>query len=46
MRGTVAALAIVAVAACILLIIEAGERIYATLGPTRAVVAADGSLYL
>jgi sugar lactone lactonase YvrE len=45
-RWGVAALAVAATAACVLLVLEAGERMYATLGPTRAAVAADGSLYL
>ena len=35
-----------AVAACVAFIVYAGTRIYGTIGPSRAAVAADGSLYL
>jgi len=31
---------------CVLLMVEAGRRLYRTLGPSHAVAAADGSLYV
>lgn len=42
----VAALAMVAMAACAWLLYEAGRRAYETIGPSKAVAAADGGLYV
>jgi hypothetical protein len=46
LQGLVAALAIGAIAGCVYLIIEAGQRIYASIGPSKAVATADGTLYV
>ena len=49
MKRARAAMAVIAVAlalACVALIVEAGRRIYHSIGPSKAVAAADGSLYV
>jgi hypothetical protein len=46
LQGLVATVALAAVAACFYLIFEAGERIYDSIGPSKAVAAADGNLYV
>jgi hypothetical protein len=45
-QGAVAAVAIAAVAACVGLIVYAGVRMYETVGPSKAIANADGTLYL
>jgi sugar lactone lactonase YvrE len=45
-QGVVAAVAIAAVAACVGLIVYSGLRMYATVGPSKAIATRDGSLYL
>jgi hypothetical protein len=47
-RAQVAVVAVVLVAmlACVALIVEAGRRIYHSIGPSKAVAGADGSLYV
>ena len=45
-HGVVAAVAVAAVGACLGLIIYAGERMYESIGPSKAVALPDGSLYL
>lgn len=45
-QATVALVAVVVALSCIALIVEAGRRIYHSIGPSKAVAAADGSLYV
>ena len=45
-QAVVAALALAAVLACLYGIVEAGRRIYYSIGPSKAVATADGGLYL
>jgi len=48
-KAAQAAIAVIALAlaiACVALIVEAGRRIYHSIGPSKAVAAADGSLYV
>ncbi len=45
-QAFVAGVAIVLVVACVALMVEAGRRIYHSLGPHRAVASSDGSLYV
>jgi sugar lactone lactonase YvrE len=44
LRATVAGIALTAVGGCLYLLLAAGESLYATLGPTRMAVGADGTL--
>jgi len=49
MKRAQAAVAVIAVAlalSCVALIVEAGRRIYRSVGPSKAVAAADGALYV
>ena len=45
-QAAVAAIAVVLALSCVALIVEAGRRIYHSIGPSKAVAAADGSLYV
>lgn len=46
LRATVASFALAAVGGCLYLLLEAGEGLYATLGPTRMAVGGDGALHV
>ncbi len=45
-RNAIAVAAMILMGACLALIIYAGQRVYGTIGPSRAFASADGSLYL
>jgi len=45
-QAAVAVTAIAVALACVALIVQAGRRIYRSIGPSNAVAAADGSLYV
>ena len=45
-QAAVAAVALLAAAACLYLIVEAGRQIYRTIGPSKAVATHDGKLML
>jgi sugar lactone lactonase YvrE len=46
LQGLVAGVALTLMLGCVYLMVEAGQRIYESIGPSKAVAAADGGLYV